>query len=263
MTAAPAHEDIILHADGHRLAGRRVLPGDSAAHDRTLVFLHEGLGCIGLWGDFPDAVVAATGRPALVFDRYGYGASDPLDGAFPPDWMAHEALVALPQVLAEAGIERPVLIGHSDGGTIALIYGAHHPCAGIVTEAAHIHQDELTHSGQAHVREQLARGVLQPHLTPHHGERAEALVNAWLDHWGDPRQADMDLAPLLPRISCPVLAIQGDRDRFGKPAQVDGIVSGVGGRAERLFLADCGHVPHHQAREAVLAAVVLFVAELD
>jgi pimeloyl-ACP methyl ester carboxylesterase len=259
MMAAPTQSKVILHADGHRLAGRWVRPAGDTAQGPTLVFLHEGLGCIGLWGDFPDAVVAATGLPALVYDRYGYGASDPLDGAFPPDWMEHEALVALPQILIEAGIESPLLIGHSDGGSIALIHGAHHPCAGIVTEAAHIYQDDLTHSGQAHVRGQLDRGVLQEHLTPYHGARTEALVEAWLAHWADPRQADWNITGLLPRITCLLLAIQGDRDRFGEPAQLDGIVAGVSGPAGRLFVSDCGHVPHHQAREVVLAAVTDFI----
>lgn len=259
-TLTTTQEDTILHADGHRLAGRWLRPAGSPASDGTLVFLHEGLGCIGMWGDFPEAVVAATGLPAIVYDRYGYGGSDALDGPVPVDWMEHEALVSLPQVLAETGIDRPLLIGHSDGGTIALIYGAHHSCAGIVTEAAHIYQDELTHKGQAYVRTQLEKGAIQEILQPHHGARAGSLVEAWLTHWGRPEQRDWDISPMLPNIDCALLAIQGERDKFGEPAQLDRIVAGAGGRAEKLFLSDCGHVPHHQARETVLAAVKNFVA---
>ncbi len=259
MTDTLVQHDTILHADGRRLAGRWIRPNGAPAGPANLVFLHEGLGCIGMWGDFPQAVVAATGLPALIYDRYGYGASDPLDGPPPLDWMEHEALVSLPQVLAETGIERPLLIGHSDGGTIALIYGAHHPCAGIVTEAAHIYQDALTHKGQAFVREQLDKGAIQEVLEPHHGGRTEALVRAWLAHWGSPEKRKWDISEMLPRIDCPLLAIQGERDRFGEPAQLDNIVKGAGEGAKKLFLTDCGHVPHHQARETVLAAVTAFI----
>ncbi len=266
MMAAPTHSEVILHADGHRLAGRWVRPAGDLVQGptpgTTLVFLHEGLGCIGMWGDFPDAVVAATGLPALVYDRYGYGGSDPLDGPLPADWMEQEALVSLPQVLTETGIDRPILIGHSDGGTIALVYGAHHPCAGIVTEAAHIYQDELTHKGQAYVRSQLEKGAIQEILEPHHGDRAGALVDAWLTHWGSPEKRDWDISAMLPDIACPLLAIQGERDRFGEPAQLDRIVDGAGGSSEKLFLPDCGHVPHLQARETVLEAIAKFVGSV-
>lgn len=261
MSAPIQSEDFSLTAAGHRLAARRLWPQATAASAHTLVFLHEGLGSIAQWRDFPAALVAATGLPGLVYERWGFGGSDPLVLLRPRDYLQEEAEVALPEVLAACGIERPVLIGHSDGGSIALLFAAAFPerPAACITEAAHVFVEEVTLAGIREAAALWKTTDLRERLARHHGDQTETVFRGWTETWLRPDFRDWAMTDRLPAITCPLLVIQGEDDEYGTPAQVEAIVTGSRGPAEAFLVPDCGHSPHAQQCDAVLAAMTRFV----
>jgi pimeloyl-ACP methyl ester carboxylesterase len=244
---------------GYRLNLRQIAGEQRAAP--ALVFLHEGLGTIGLWGDFPDAVCHATGCPGLIYERPGYGASDPRQLPWPANILDEEAEVILPALLDALGIDRPALIGHSDGGTIALLCAAARPerVCGLVTLAAHVVLDEITLAGVSALDESWRNGSLRAELEQLHGPGTDGLFCGWSGLWLDPASRDWSIVDRLSHVTCPVLAIQGADDEFGLVSQLDAIVAGVAGPAERVLVPHCAHDPHHQARAEVLDRVVRFV----
>ena len=229
-----------------------------------LVFLHEGLGSIAQWRDFPFAVSLAANLPAVVYERGGYGNADPLDAPRSVRYIHEEALQSLPEVLRQLKIDDAILIGHSDGGSIALIFAALWPqnVRGIITEAAHVFVEEVTLAGIREAVIQYDSTDLPERLSRYHGSKTEAAFRGWSETWLSPAFRDWNIEEYLPGVRCPVLAIQGRGDEYGTPAQVEAIVNGVSGRAEPLIIADCGHVPHHQARKRVLAEMTRFILTL-
>lgn len=253
-------QDCSFAVAGRRLAARRLHPDLPPPADApTLVFLHEGLGAMTMWRDFPTLLVARTGLPGLMYDRMGHGLSDPMDRPRRMGYLEREADVFLPGILAAAGIERPILVGHSDGGTIALLYAAAHPTAGVVSMAAHVFIDAVSLAGLRAARRAWETGDLKARLARHHGDRTAAMFHAWNDLWLTPGFAGWQMLDRLPAVTCPVLAIQGAEDEYGLPSQIEAIRDGVSGPAQALLLPDCGHVPHLQAPAAVLDAVAAFV----
>jgi len=250
-------------ASGYKLHLRQVAGEQSGLP--TLVFLHEGLGTIAMWGDVPDAVCHATGCPGVIYERPGYGASDPRPVPWPDNIFEQEAEIVLPALLEALGIDRPVLIGHSDGGTIALLYAAAFPerVCGVITLAAHVVLDEVTFAGLSALERSWREGSLHAELQRFHGPGAETLFRGWSELWLDPARRAWSIVDRLPRITCPVLAIQGADDEYGLPAQLDAIVDGVAGPAERALVPNCAHDPHHQARADVLERVTRFVRSLS
>jgi len=262
---APATDARAFRIDlgDHRLAAVRVDPAIVTPGRAPLVLLHEGLGTIGLWRDFPAALAAATGREALVYDRRGYGKSDPFAGARGTDYLHVEAHDVLPRVLDAAGIERAVLVGHSDGGTIALLAAGRFPdrIVGAAVEATHVFVEDVTIAG---IHRAVAGYVphLRDRLNRHHGGKTDAVFAAWADTWLSEGFRDWNIEDELRAIACPLLAIQGADDEYGSEAQVLAICRGAG-NATPLMIPHCAHVPHHQARETVLTAMTEFIAALD
>jgi pimeloyl-ACP methyl ester carboxylesterase len=236
-----------------------VLPAD--APGTTLIFLHEGLGSISQWRDFPLAVSLATSLPAVIYERRGHGNADPLDAPCSARYLHEEALQSLPEVLRQLQIDDAILIGHSDGGSIALIFAAVRPekVRGIITEAAHVFVEEVTLAGIREAVRIYTSTDLPDRLYRHHGRNAETVFRSWSDTWLSPAFRDWNIEEYLPGVCCPALVIQGRDDEYGTPAQVEAIVSGVSGPAEPMIVADCGHVPHLQAREKVLAEMTRFI----
>jgi pimeloyl-ACP methyl ester carboxylesterase len=228
-----------------------VRPAD--APGTTLIFLHEGLGCISQWRDFPLAVSLATRLPAVIYERRGYGNADPMDVPRSARYLHEEALQ----------IDDAILIGHSDGGSIALIFAAVWPekVRGIITEAAHVFVEEVTLAGIREAVRIYTSTDLPDRLSRHHGSNTETAFRGWSDTWLSPAFRDWNIEEYLPGVRCPVLAIQGREDEYGTSAQIEAIVSGVSGPAEPLIVADCGHVPHLQARERVLAEMTRFILD--
>jgi pimeloyl-ACP methyl ester carboxylesterase len=252
------------HRDDQVFSGRRLecmrLPGDPKRP--ALVFLHEGLGSVGLWRDFPGRVAAATGRRALVYSRFGHGASDPLDKPRTPRFMHEEALETLPALLDRFGLDEPVLIGHSDGASIALIHAgtAGRPVSGLALLAPHVFVEDVSIAGIEAARRAFAETELPARMARHHRD-ADATFRAWNDAWLDPEFRAWNIEDALGGITCPVLVVQGTRDQYGTLAQVDAIERGVRGPFRRLVLG-VGHAPQLEAPDQTLAAVSHLVDSL-
>ena len=254
-----------LVAGGHRLEVVRLGPAPGAAP--TLVFLHEGLGSVSAWRDFPERVVSATGLGALVYSRWGYGKSEPVVVPRPLKYMHDEALVTLPQVLVAAGIEQAVLVGHSDGASIALIFaGSGLPEAsrvrGLVLEAPHVFVEDLSVRSIAKAAEAYSTGDLRARLARHHGDNVDGAFWGWNRAWLDPGFLIWNIEEYLPRVRAPSLVIQGQDDPYGTIAQVESIETKSGGPVSRLVLPRCGHAPHRDQPEATIEAVARFVDEV-
>ena len=249
------------------LAGGKIeyeLLGDlHGGGEPPLVFLHEGLGSVELWRGFPAAVAAATGRAALVFSRHGYGRSSVVTKARRPDYMHREADVVLPGLLTHLGVERPVLVGHSDGASIALLHaGAGHPVSGLVLLAPHVFVEDRSVAGIAAARDAYRTTGLADAMRKYHVD-ADATFRGWNDIWLSPSFRDWNIEDRLPGIDCRVLAVAGEDDQYGTPAQLDAIERGVRGPVERLLLPGVGHAPHLERPVETKKAVVSFISRLD
>ena len=252
-------------AGGLRLQVKSILPPGTGLTGRgpTLVFLHEGLGSITQWRGFPLALAQATGLPALVYDRCGYGRSQPRPRPPDPSYLELEAWERLPPLLAALGIEHPILVGHSDGASIALLYASRFPESplAVVSEAAHVFVEPLSLQGIWRALREFETTGLRARLARHHGAKVDAVFHGWSDVWLSPAFRDWAMVDQLPAVRCPVLAIQGEQDEYGTPDQVQAILLGVSGPSQGLLVPNCGHVPHLQARDTVLAAIARFLRE--
>ena len=252
-----------LVAAGRRLECAWHGPGPDAAP--TLVFLHEGLGSVSAWRDFPARLAAATGWGALVYSRAGYGGSDPVALPRPLRFMHDEALVALPEVLRAADIRDAVLVGHSDGASIALIHAGGVPdprLRGLVLEAPHVFCEDLTVRSIAAAGERYRQGDLRRALERHHGPNVDIAFWGWNRAWLDPLFREWNLEEYLPGIDVPVLLLQGEEDAYGTVRQLDAIGAGCRGPVERVLLPACGHAPHRDQPERTLQEMARFIRAL-
>jgi pimeloyl-ACP methyl ester carboxylesterase len=207
----------------------------------SLVLLHEGLGSARLWRGFPDRLARATGRRTIAFSRHGHGDSDPPPKPRTPAFMHEEALEVLPEVLRHLEIEAPVLVGHSDGASIALIHAAHHRVEGVVAIAPHVFVEHLCLEEIRRARERYANGDLRERMARHHRD-PDAAFFGWNDVWLHPDFMRWSIIEEIPRIDSPLLLIQGERDEYGTLAQLDAIQQGANALVCRVHL-DCGHSP--------------------
>lgn len=228
----------------------------------VIVFLHEGLGSIGMWMDFPARLVAALGCRGLIYERNGHGKTLPIKTPRALSWMHDEAWTVLPALLEKLHVASPILFSHSDGGTIALLYASRYKPRGVVSEAAHIFMDELSSNGLGKVEAQRRKGSMADFLKQFHPGDFDAMTVAWLDFWRHGCVRGWNMEAELKSIACPLLAIQGDRDEYGTQRQLDEIVARVSGPATRLLIENCGHVPHLQMPDLVLEAAVKFIRPL-
>ncbi|MBL8258676.1 MAG: alpha/beta hydrolase [Candidatus Competibacteraceae bacterium] len=254
-----------IRAAGRRLRAERLSPA-GALSGPTLVFLHEGLGSIGQWRRFPAELCALTGLPGLLYERWGFGHSEGLDRPRPDDYLEREARESLPQVLAACAIaDPPILFGHSDGASIALLFAAAYPqgARAVISESAHVFIEEVCLSGIGVARDAYEQGELRKGLERYHGANTETLFRGWCDTWLRPSRRHWNVEAELPRIVCPTLIVQGEDDEYATRAQVDAIAAGVSGPTRILWLPDCAHVPHHQAREKMLDSSAQFIEQLS
>jgi pimeloyl-ACP methyl ester carboxylesterase len=261
MTTAHAPEFVV--AGGHRLEYRWVCPAAARALSSrpVLVFLHEGLGSAALWKTFPDRVAEASGCAALIFSRYGYGKSQRLAAARAVDYMHREALDALPELLDQLDIAEPILVGHSDGASIALILAgaAQRPLRGVVAMAPHVFVEDLTVRSIAQAKVTFETTDLAHKLGRYHDDPVSTFWG-WNDIWLHPDFRRWNIESYLPGIRCPVLLIQGTDDQYGTLAQIEAITQQVRAPVEKIILANCAHSPHVDQPEATLEAIVRFVA---
>jgi pimeloyl-ACP methyl ester carboxylesterase len=267
-----------VQMDGVRLEVKHIAGPDTRA---PLVFLHEGLGSVAMWPqrgrDWPAELCAATGRAGWLYSRRGYGRSDPIPdvrgpsrrqgmwsaGRHTPDYMHREAWDVLPALLAQLGVQRPVLVGHSDGATIALLHASRHPVAGCVAMAPHVMIEPVALSAIAQAREQYQQGGaggLRERLARYHDDVDNAFWQ-WNDVWLSEGFTRFDIRPECAAISAPLLTLQGEQDAYGTLEQLHEIARAAP-HARTLALPDCGHSPHRDQPDALLAAVTAFLAEV-
>ena len=232
------------------------LPGDD--RHAPLVLLHEGLGSVGLWRTFPERLQERTGRRLIAFSRHGHGRSGPPPRPRTPAFFHQEALEVLPEVLHGLGVSEPVLVGHSDGASIALINAAHHRVAAIVLMAPHVFVEEMTVAEIRGTREAYAGGDLRARMARHHDD-PDAAFWGWCDVWLDPAFREWTLEDEAARLTAPALLIQGGDDPYGSLAQIDRIQARATGPVQRLVLPG-GHSPHLEHEAAVVDAIGTFLA---
>lgn len=227
----------------------------------TLVFLHDSLGCISLWRDFPDRLAEELSCNLLVYDRQGYGRSGPFSySQRTVDYMEWEADI-LVELLEYYQINQPILFGHSDGGSIALIAAGKYPdrFKGLITEGAHIFVEDITLTGIRAARQKYQATELPRKLQKYHSTKTEAMFRAWTDTWLDPAFRSWNIEHFLPTIGCPALIVQGEEDEYGTLWQVERSLELIGSRARKLVLPGVGHSPHKEADLALRKAVQDFL----
>jgi pimeloyl-ACP methyl ester carboxylesterase len=228
-----------------------------------IVLLHEGLGSVAMWRDFPRALAERTDRRVLAYSRFGHGESDPPARRHTIDFM-HEEARLVPEVLDAAGIDRAILAGHSDGGSIAIIAAAEASSfvAGLVLEAPHVFVEGVSLASIERMKRHWATTNLRDRLAQYH-RNVDAAFHGWSDVWLDPAFKSWNLEAFLSRISCPALLIQGDLDEYGTLHQIEAIERQLTGPTRRLILRECGHSPHRDRPEAVIGAIARLAADVD
>jgi pimeloyl-ACP methyl ester carboxylesterase len=256
--AASRPRPLPIAVDGRRLEAEE-LSGDAAR--APIVMLHEGLGSVGLWRGLPAALRGVTGRRVITFSRFGHGRSDTAPRRGGVTGFHHdEALRTLPEVLAQAQAREPLLVGHSDGASIALIHAGRHPVSGLALLAPHVFVEEVCLASIRDTRREYAEGRLRERMLRHHDD-PDAAFHGWCDMWLDPAFEDWNLEDDAARVGAPVLLVQGRDDPYGTLQQVERIEARARGPVERLLLAG-GHSPHLEHLDAVVAAVAEFAARL-
>lgn len=235
------------------------LPGDPDLH--PLVLLHEGLGSVSAWRDFPQTLQQATSRRVIAYSRFGHGTSDPPPAPRTPAFFHEEAYDVLPQVLSQLDAEEPILVGHSDGASIALVHAGARPVRGLVLLAPHVVVEDVTLAAIRETRDRFETGDLRERLSRHHDD-PDTAFRGWCDVWLDPAFRSWTLEPDAERVDCPVLLIQGIDDPYGTLDQLDRIETRVQGPVFRKVVPG-GHSPHRDATEELLREVVRFVGVVD
>lgn len=233
------------------------VPGDPARV--PLLFLHEGLGSVRLWRGFHHRLAAATGRRAVAFSRLGHGGSDLPPGKRTPRYMHDEATEVVPAVRAALGLDRVVLVGHSDGGSIGLLHAGTAEVDGLVVLAPHVFVEDIDLRGIERARRDYVEGDLRARMARHHRDPDITFWN-WNEGWLDDAFQDWDIRPELAAITCPVLGVQGTTDPYGTVVHVEAVRDRATGPVT-LEVLDCGHVPHLERPAETDAAITEFLAE--
>lgn len=256
----------LIEVNGVRLEVVRIDGNDRP----PIVFLHEGLGSVAMWqgraGSWPEAICAATGRAGVVWSRRGYGRSDPVpdvrgSGRLKPDYMHHEAWAVLPALLQHLGIARPVLLGHSDGASIALLHASRFPVAACIVMAPHVMVEDVSIDSIARARHAYEHGDLRARLARYHAD-VDCAFWQWNDAWLNPGFRGFDIRGEIRAIQAPLLAIQGVDDGYASMAQLDDIAAALP-HTRLLKLPACGHAPHQDQPQAVNAAIADLLAGLE
>jgi pimeloyl-ACP methyl ester carboxylesterase len=224
--------------------------------------LHEGLGSIAHWKDFPSLLAEASGASVFLYSRYGHGGSDPLQEPRDVSYMHREARIVLPEFLRQAGIERPVLLGQSDGASIAILYAGMFPAspAGLILEAPHVFVEDLAVSSISQARVVYRETDLPLRLGRYHAN-VDSTFCGWNNIWLDPRFRDWNIESYLDSIRCSVLVLQGAQDEYGTPKQIDAIQRRIPSAAA-IILENCKHAPHRDRCEVTLAAICQFIRNI-
>ncbi|MEJ2176592.1 MAG: alpha/beta hydrolase [Gammaproteobacteria bacterium] len=248
--------EYLLHRSGNK---------NDARSSTTLVLLHEGLGSVTMWRQFPQKLALATGCDVLAYSRFGYGQSDPCDLPWQLDYMHREGRQILPQVLAKIGSNRIVLIGHSDGASIATIYAGDHPdprLGALVLIAPHFFTESISLESIQAALEAYEQGDLRARLERYHGTNTDNAFYGWNGAWLNPDFKKWDITEYLPRITVPVLLMQGKQDQYGTEAQINAATRNCAAQVETKMLDDCRHAPHLEREQTTIEAISQFIDRL-
>jgi pimeloyl-ACP methyl ester carboxylesterase len=261
--AAPAPESCLIPTAQGRIHARQWPGGADAQAGAPIVLLHDSLGCVDLWRDFPAKLAQATGRAVIAYDRLGFGQSDPHPGRLRADFVGNEASDAFAALAAHFKLTGFIAFGHSVGGGMAVSIAAAYPgrCIGVITESAQEFVEDRTLEGIRVAGEQFKDPAQLDRLKRYHGEKAQWVLDAWVQTWQSPEFADWNLDALLPQVTVPLLAIHGENDEYGSMRHPEKLVALAGGPADMLPMPGCGHVPHREREEAVLDAVRRFLGQ--
>lgn len=251
---------------GYAELAYRWIDPEERRSDQVILFLHEGLGSIEMWKNYPQQVCDATGMKGLMYDREGYGHSTPLRSKRDSSYLEDYALEELPAFLRSMSLDGDlILYGHSDGGSIALIYAAMYPdqVDAIITEAAHVFVEDITVAGIHPAAKLFETTDLPAKLERYHGEKTRTIFYAWADTWRTEEYRSWNIEQYLSKIKCPVLAIQGVNDQYGTEDQVDAIIGQINGVGQKFMVDDCGHAPWKEKTEQVMDKVVPFLERVD
>jgi len=265
----------VLNVCGVALESMQIPATPARKPKPTLVFLHEGLGSLSLWRDWPAQLCAQLKLPGMVYSRQGYGQSAPItdvrgeprvvngvrQGRLRPDYMHHEALTVLPALLQELEIHKPILIGHSDGGTIALLHASQHPVTACVVMAPHVMVEAISVQAITQARQAFTEGGLRQRLAQFHSD-VDGAFWQWNEVWLSADFRRFDIRREIEAITAPLLAIQGEDDAYGTLAQIEEIAHHVP-HTQLLKLPQCGHSPHKDQADLVNAAIARFVSGLS
>ncbi len=252
-----------LEIDGVRLSCRWVGPPPDSAP--TIVMLHEGLGCLELWRDFPDRLARAIGCGVFAYSRQGYGASDSVPLPRPLTYMEHEARQALPKLLATIGFRRGVLLGHSDGASIAAIYAGSvedHRVRGLVLYAPHFFVEDISVQSIAAAKRAYDTGTLKQRLAKYHGANVEGAFRGWNDAWLAPGFREWSILDCVAHIRVPMLIMQGAEDAYGTLEQLRAAEREATCPVETIVLADCGHAPQSDQPDRTIKETARFISHL-
>ncbi|MDX1738406.1 MAG: alpha/beta hydrolase [Alphaproteobacteria bacterium] len=228
----------------------------------VIILLHEALGCIDMWKDFPSKLAEKTGLPVLAYDREGYGQSSPLRHERQPDYLQKYGQEELPQIVNILSIKKPILFGHSDGGSVAMYYAAKFDPLAIITEAGHVFVEKITEQGIKDALQIWETTNLKDKLARYHGDKTETIFMAWAKTWLSDPFLKWNMEEDTKSITCPTLILQGAEDEYGSIKQVDSIFNHVSGPKKSLILEDCRHIPHLQKMDVVLDATQDFLVQL-
>jgi pimeloyl-ACP methyl ester carboxylesterase len=241
--------DQFVDLGADQIFARLVMPAKAARP--TVVLLHDGLGSVATWKSFPVQLAEAAGLPVVAYDRSGHGRSSSARHTDTLD-LDHEVSVVLPALLQALDIRRPILLGHSDGGTIALLAAERVDASAVIVEAAHVIMEEAMRAGIRALVAEWNEGALRRKLSRYHGSQVTQMFSRWSSTWLSRPYDGWTMVDHLARIAAPVLALQGVADSFGTPRQLDMIARHCGGAVRTVLLPGCGHVPHHECPRDVL-----------
>ena len=238
--------------------------GEKEKNRPVLIFLHEGLGCTRMWKNFPKKLSRLTGCPAFVFSRFGYGSSDPCPLPWKINFMHKQALRILPNIIKKAGIKNYILIGHSDGGSIGIIFSGSHftnGLKGLITEAAHVFCEQKSVESIKLAKYYYEHKDLKQRLEKYHKENTENAFRGWNDVWLAPKFINWNIEKYLTRIKIPMLAIQGKNDQYGTIKQIQSIQHRVKD-VKTCLIDDCSHSPHFEQQKIVLNVMAEFIQKI-
>lgn len=233
-----------------------------------IIFLHEGLGSCEQWKDFPDIICGNLKLPGLVYDRYGYGKSDMIKGVRNFNYLQEEGLEMLPEMIINLKIKnRLILFGHSDGGSVALIYASQYRSnvIGIITEADHVIIEDISANGIKEAIKEYEKkdSKLKEYLIKYHKEKTDTMFYSWANNWLSDKAKAWNIIKELSNIISPTLIIQGHDDNYGSIEQIFTKMKYIKGNVEVLYIPNCGHIPHYQHKEVVQKRIIEFISNLS